>query len=83
MTSGEDRTGFESLKELIAGNNELMVPEHSRPSRLYTYFSDSTIAVVLMKRFDEGLRPTFWVSRRLEPRKVNYSTTEKEFLAVV
>ena len=82
-SSPEDIQKFITLKEKICENAELCLPNHNEKFIVFTDASNLAIARALKKKQQGTLRPVFWVSRPLLDREKNYSTTEKEFLAVV
>lgn len=70
---------FENLKSLITQHPILKFPEYDKPFVVTTDASDYAIGAVLSQLG----QPNCYVSRTLNDHEKNYSTTDKEFLAVV
>ncbi|CAH9104637.1 unnamed protein product, partial [Cuscuta europaea] len=74
---------FEKLKEALISAPIITSPDWSLPFELMCDASDFAIGAVLGQRKDSKLHVIYYVSRLLNEAEVNYTTTEKEFLAVV
>ena len=74
---------FTTLKRLLVTEPVLRLPDMSKPFVLRTDTSDVGIGAVLLQQHEEKLFPVAYASKKLLPRKGNYSTMEKECLAVV
>ena len=62
----------------------LLVADPEKPYTLQTDASDRGLGAVLSQVGDKGEEhPVAYASRKLLPREVNYSTIEKECLAVI
>ena len=75
---------FQSLKDALMTGPVLRCPDYSRPFVLQTDASGQGLGAVLAQRDDDGEEhPVAYLSRRLQAHEQNYSTVEKECLAVV
>ncbi|XP_075733426.1 uncharacterized protein LOC142775667 [Rhipicephalus microplus] len=79
----EEETAFETLKQALASGPILKAPDLKRGFVLRSDASDSCIGAVLMQEHDGVLYPVKYASRQLLPREQNYSTIERECLALV
>lgn len=70
---------FEQLKQLITTHPILRYPNFDKTFKINTDASNYALGAVLMQ--DE--HPVFYASRTLNNHEINYSTTEKELLAIV
>lgn len=70
---------FEQLKQLITTHPILRYPNMDKTFKIYTDASNYAIGAVLMQ---DG-QPCFYASRTLNPHEINYSTIEKELLAII
>ena len=77
-------SAFRSLKEVLLLSPVLVNPDWDKPFILQTDASDRGIAGVLSQVDANGEdHPIVYLSRKLLPREVAYSTIEKECLALV
>ncbi|BFZ09764.1 hypothetical protein BsWGS_12803 [Bradybaena similaris] len=74
---------FEDLKELFSKNPILKIPNYKLPFVLQTDASNVAIAGCLLQLYDETLHPVLYISRKLNEAERNYSTIEKEALAII
>lgn len=74
---------FKLLKEMTTQPPVLLRPDANLPFRLYTDASIIGIDVVLTQLHKDGEHPTLFYSRRLRRAEENYSSWEKETLALV
>ena len=80
----EHQRAFESLKESLQLEPILRCPNYSKTFWVQTDASDRGVGAMLSQIGDDGLDyPIAFFSRKLLPREVSYSTTEKECLAIV
>ena len=80
----ECEKSFQTIKQLITSAATLAFPDFSKIFRLQTDASNFGIGAVLLQQDDsDSWRPIAYISRALTKSEQNYSTTEKEFLAVV
>nr|GEX53339.1 reverse transcriptase domain-containing protein [Tanacetum cinerariifolium] len=74
---------FETLKEKLTKVPILIVLNWDLPFELMCDASDFAIAAVLGQRHEKHFRPIHYASETLTDAESNYTTTEKEMLAVV
>jgi transposase InsO family protein len=74
---------FEKLKESLTSKPVLKAPEFEKCFEIYTDASDYGIAAVLTQLEHDTPKPVAYYSRKLLPREKNYSTIEKELLAIM
>lgn len=73
------QAAFEALKQRMVELPTLAYPDTEAPYDLHSDASDYGLGAVLVQMS----RPIAYASRTLQPAELNYSTTEKECLAVV
>lgn len=76
-------TCFEKCKQLLTMDPILIYPDFTKEFSLTTDASDYAIGAVLSQGPAGKDRPIAYASRTLNNTEENYSTTEKEFLAIV
>ncbi|KAD6119846.1 hypothetical protein E3N88_11117 [Mikania micrantha] len=74
---------FEFLKEKLVSSPILIAPDWSLPFELMCDASDFAVGAVLGQRKDKHFHPIYYASKTLDDAQKNYTTTEKELLAVV
>ena len=74
---------FEILKDKLCNYPILIFPDFNKPFTLTTDASDGAIGVVLSQEKEDFDHPINYLSRTLNKAERNYSTTEKECLAVL
>ncbi|PIN00194.1 DNA-directed DNA polymerase [Handroanthus impetiginosus] len=74
---------FNDLKGRLISAPILTVPDWSFPFELMCDASDLAIGTVLGQRKDKIFRSIYYASKTLNDAQLNYTTTEKELLAVV
>lgn len=79
------KQSFEKLKSELIKAPVLAIPDFSKKFIIQCDASNHAIAAVLVQKDDEtdSDRPIAYISRKLRGAELNYSTTEKECLAVV
>ncbi|MCO5586935.1 hypothetical protein L7F22_040879 [Adiantum nelumboides] len=84
MWDDECKKSFQQLKLLIQQALSLVFPDFSKPFLLQTDASNHDIAAVLLQQdADNNWLPICFINRGLTKCEYNYSTTEKELLAIV
>ncbi|KAH9801738.1 hypothetical protein KPL71_001135 [Citrus sinensis] len=74
---------FEKLKQLLTSSPIIQPPNWSLPFEFMCDASDYAVGAVLGQRVDRISHVIYYVSMTLNDAQLNYSTTEKEMLAVV
>ncbi|XP_068344140.1 uncharacterized protein [Pyrus communis] len=74
---------FNKLKELLSTAHVIMPPNWSLPFELMYDALDYAVSAVLGQRVNKVPHVIYYASRTLNDAQLNYSTTEKELLAVV
>ncbi|KAL1309018.1 hypothetical protein AAHE18_17G148100 [Arachis hypogaea] len=74
---------FETLKAKLVTAPVISAPDWTLPFELMCDASDHAIGAVLGQRHDKLLHVIYYASRVLNDAQKNYTTTEKELLAVV
>ncbi|KAJ9544205.1 hypothetical protein OSB04_023912 [Centaurea solstitialis] len=74
---------FEKLKKELTSALIIQPPDWTLPFELMCDASDFAIGAVLGQRKDGRVHAIHYASKTLDPAQLNYSTTEKELLAVV
>ena len=76
-------TSFNTLKDKLTSTPVIMAPNWSLPFEIMCDASDYAIGAVLGQRVDKRLHVIYYASKTLNDAQMNYTTTEKEFLAIV
>src|SRR5699024_10444066 len=74
---------FDQLKSILTNDIILQYPDFSKEFFLTTDASGEGIGAVLSQKTALGDQPVAYASRSLNKAELNYSTTEKELLAIV
>ncbi|KAM2417370.1 hypothetical protein ACFX1W_024222 [Malus domestica] len=74
---------FKQLKELLTTAPIIVPPDWSLPFKLMCDASDYALGAVLGQTKDKRPHVIYYASRTLNDAQLNYSTTEKELLAIV
>ncbi|KAI3743725.1 hypothetical protein L1987_56790 [Smallanthus sonchifolius] len=74
---------FETLKKLLVEAPVLQSPDWSSPFEIMCDASDVALGAVLGQRIDKKPVVIYYASKTLSEAQLNYTTTGKEFLAVV
>ena len=77
--SPEMEQSFQDLKRLVAQETVLAYPDWNKPFEVHSDASDYQLGAVL----SQGGKPLSFFSRKLTAPQKNYTTTEKELLAIV
>nr|GEZ83940.1 reverse transcriptase domain-containing protein [Tanacetum cinerariifolium] len=73
---------FQTLKRKLTEAPILIAPDWDMPFELMCDASDFAIETVLGQRQDKHFRPIHYASKTMTEAELNYTTTEKEMLAV-
>ncbi|GJS74540.1 reverse transcriptase domain-containing protein [Tanacetum coccineum] len=74
---------FQTLKKKLTEAPILIAPDWDQPFELMCDASDYAIGTVLGQRIEKHFRPIHYASKTMTGAESNYTTTEKEMLAVV
>nr|GEX27958.1 reverse transcriptase domain-containing protein [Tanacetum cinerariifolium] len=74
---------FQTLKKKLTKAPILIAPNWDLPFELMCDASDFAIGAVLGQRHEKHFKPIHYASKTMNDTKTNYTTTEKEMLAVV
>ena len=74
---------YRTIKSYLTSEPILRLPDPAKTYFLRTHASNSGIGAVLMQKHDEKLFPICYASKKLTGAERNYSTIEKECLAIV
>lgn len=78
-----EREAFTQLKQILSRRPLLQYPDFSRPFIVTTDASNVAIGAILSQGSIGSDLPISYISRTLNKAEINYSTTEKELLAIV
>ena len=81
--SEECITSFNVIKEKLTKAPIMVPPDWNLPFELICDASDQALGEVLGQRRDNHFQPIYYASRTVTETQENYTTTEKELLAVV
>nr|GFD22334.1 reverse transcriptase domain-containing protein [Tanacetum cinerariifolium] len=74
---------FQTLKKKLTEAPILIAPKWDLPFELMYDASDFAICAVLGQRHEKHFKPIHYASKTMNDAESNYTTTEKEMLAVV
>nr|GFA77587.1 DNA-directed DNA polymerase [Tanacetum cinerariifolium] len=74
---------FKTLKDKLTEAPILIAPNWDQPFELMCDASDFAVGAVLGQRIEKHFRPIHYASKTINQAEANYTTTEKEMLAVV
>nr|GEZ79502.1 hypothetical protein [Tanacetum cinerariifolium] len=72
-----------TLKDKLTEAPILIAPNWDQPFELMCDASDYAVGAILRQRIEKHFRPIHYASKTMTQAKTNYTTTEKEMLAVV
>nr|GFA32531.1 reverse transcriptase domain-containing protein [Tanacetum cinerariifolium] len=81
--SNECIQAFRTLKDKLTEAPIFIAPNWDQPFELMCDASDFAVGVVLGQRIEKHFRPIHYASKTMNQSETNYTTTEKEMLAVV
>ena len=81
--SGAQEKAYQTIKSYLTSEPLLRLPDPAKAPFLRTDASNNGIGAVLMQRHDEKLFPVCYASKKLSSAERNYSTIEKEYLAII
>nr|GEY19063.1 reverse transcriptase domain-containing protein [Tanacetum cinerariifolium] len=73
----------QTMEEKLTEAPILIAPNWDQPFELMCDASDYVVGVVLGQRVEKHFRPIYYASKTMTQAEMNYTTTEKEMLAVV
>ncbi|KAD7478568.1 hypothetical protein E3N88_01704 [Mikania micrantha] len=76
-------TAFNALKEKLVEAPILQSPDWSKPFEIMCDASDYAVGAVLGQRVDKKPVAIYYATKTLSDAQLNYTTTEKELLAIV
>ena len=79
----EHQQAFDFFKKVLTEAPVLVLPDTTKPFVLYTDASTYAIGAILSQVYDDGDRVVSYLSRSLNSAEQNYTTTERECLAIV
>ena len=79
----ECKAVFQLLKWKLSSTPIICTPDWNLNFEIMADASDQAIGVVLGQKHDKVFHPIYYVSKLLNEAQQNYTTTEKELLAVV
>ncbi|GKC56038.1 reverse transcriptase domain-containing protein [Tanacetum coccineum] len=74
---------FQTLKKKLTEASILIAPNWDKPFEIMCDESDYAIGAVIGQRIEKHFRPIHYASKTMTKAESNYTTTEKEMLAVV
>ncbi|CAM8975361.1 unnamed protein product [Rhodiola kirilowii] len=77
------KEAFDKLKKALTSTPVIQTPDWKKPFEIMCDASDFAVGAVLGQKIDKKAGVIYYASRTLDPAQRNYSTTEKELLAVV
>ena len=83
MWSEACQTTFDKLKEKLSTAPILRGPNWTLPFHISSDASDTAIGAVLGQKDGQVPYAIYYFSKNLAPAELNYTVTEKEFLAIV
>ena len=79
----EQQRAFDELRRAVVSAPCLALPDMSREFVVHTDASGYATGAVLMQKFDQGLRPIAFLSRKMRAAERRYPVHEQELLAIL
>ena len=79
----EEQRAFAILKERLVTAPILIFPDFDKPFHLFTDASNEGLGAALMQNVEGKYKPVAYASRMMNKSERNYSTTDREMLAIV
>ena len=76
------QTVFVKLKEKLSTTPILRGPNWNLPFHISSYASGAAIGAILGQQDGQVPYAIYYISKKLAPAELNYTVTEKEFLAI-
>ena len=83
LWENQQQLAFDQLKQCLVSAPVLILPDPTKPFTVTTDASDLAIGAILSQDHGKGEQPIAYESRKLFPVEQNYTTHEKELLAIV
>ncbi|GFO40140.1 nectin-3 isoform b [Plakobranchus ocellatus] len=83
VSSDECQTAFKTICSLLSSDPILVFPDMDSPFVVRTDAPDYGVGAVLLQPRDDVLMPCRYASKKLSPAEMNYSSIERECLAIV
>ena len=77
------KKAFDCLKRAVTTTPIIQAPDWTAPFELMCDASNYALGAVLAQKIDKLPRVIYYASRTLDATQANYTTTEKELLAIV
>jgi hypothetical protein len=78
-----EQQAFDKLKSLMTSDPILVLPDLDKPFLVRTDASGFATGAALLQEHNDMLMPVAYFSKKLLPAERNYTTTEREMLAVI
>lgn len=79
----EQQEAFEKLKKAVSTAPCLAIPDPTKEFIVHTDASGYATGAALMQKFDEGMRPIAFLSKKMNKAERNYPVHEQELLAIL
>ena len=81
--NAEQEEAFQGLKQALTDTPVLARPDFSKTFTIHADSSQYAIGTVLTQEHEDGEYPIVYISKVLTPAERNYSTTDREMLAIM
>lgn len=79
----EQQKAFEAIKEAVTSAPCLAMPDPEKEFIVHTDASGYAVGAALMQKFEGGLRPIAFLSKKMKKSEKNYPVYEQELLAIL